>query len=139
MILNKKITEILANFNFFNSWEEKYEYLIELGRELPALQQKYKIDNYLIRGCQSKVWLCCEYKNKKLYFYADSDAMITKGIVALIIKLYSGLSAKELMTEDFGVFSKIGLKQHLSMTRVNGLNMMLETIKKYGLNYYKHE
>ena len=131
----QRASEIISDFNFLTSWEEKYEYLIGLGQDLPKLDKKHKIDLYLIPGCQSKVWLYCEYKNKKLYFYADSDALITKGIVALILCFYSGSRAKDLAKEDFHLITKTGLKKHLSMTRANGLNVMLEKIKMYGLKH----
>ena len=135
MNLKTRASNIVSDFDFFNSWEEKYEHLISLGRELPELKKQLKTDNTLIRGCQSKVWLHCECKNKKLYFYADSDALITKGIVALIVQLYSGLEANEILSSDIDVFSKIGLRGHLSMNRANGLNIMLNKIRTYSLKY----
>ena len=132
--MNSQANKIIDSFSFFHSWEEKYEYLIELGRQMSPLNPKFKNDNYLIPGCQSKVWLYCEKKNKKLYFYGDSDALITKGIVAIIIQLYSGLSKKEILLEDEDVFEIIGLRDHLSMTRANGLNLMITKIKQFANN-----
>ena len=126
------------DFDFFNSWEEKYEHLIDLGKDMSELKEGLKTESNLIKGCQSKVWMHCEYKNKKLYFYADSDALITKGLVALIIKLYSGLSAEEILNGNTDFFKQIGLREQLSMTRSNGLNMMLEKIRKYGQKYVKN-
>ena len=126
--------KIIDSFSFFHSWEEKYEYLIELGREMEPLNPMFKNDAHLIHGCQSKVWLYCEEKNEKLYFYGDSDALITKGIVAIITQLYSGLSKKEIRTENKDVFEVIGLRDHLSMTRANGLNLMINKIKEFANN-----
>ena len=94
--MNTSAQEIIENFSLFTSWEEKYEYIIDLGREMKPIKDEFKKDKYLIHGCQSKVWLYCENRDEKLYFYGDSDALITKGIVAIIIKLYSGLTKKEI-------------------------------------------
>lgn len=132
--MSSQANKIIDNFSLFHSWEEKYEYLIELGREMEPLNPLFKNDNHLIHGCQSKVWLYCEKKNEKLYFYGDSDALITKGIVAIIIQLYSGLNKKEIKTEANDVFKKIGLRDHLSMTRANGLNLMINRIKQFANN-----
>mgnify|MGYP001214258405 CR=1 FL=1 len=136
MSLKTRASNIIADFDFFNSWEEKYEHLISLGRELPELKKEFKTDAHLINGCQSKVWLHCVCKNKKLYFYADSDALITKGLVALVLQLYSGVGANEILSSDIDVFSKIGLRSHLSMNRANGLKIMLNTVQNYSLKYY---
>ena len=130
--MNSQANKIIDSFSFFHSWEEKYEYLIELGREMSPLNTKFKNDDYLIHGCQSKVWLYCEKKNEKLYFYGDSDALITKGLVAIIIQLYSGLSKKEIQRENEDVFETIGLRYHLSMTRANGLSLMINKIKQFA-------
>ena len=137
--MKKKIKQITADFSFFSSWEEKYEHLIDLGLELSPLANNLKVDSNLISGCQSKVWLTHKYKEKKLYFYGDSDALITKGIVALIIKLYSGHSPEELLNENGQVFSTIGLRENLSMNRANGLSIMVKKIKSVALNYVKNE
>ncbi|MBF24994.1 MAG: Fe-S metabolism protein SufE [Flavobacteriales bacterium] len=138
-MLEKIEKKIITDFSLFPSWEEKYEYIIELGKELAPLKQVYKSEKHLIKGCQSRVWLVCKYNKPKLYFFGDSDALITKGIVALVIKLYSQSSPQEIINNDMGVFSKIGLNEHLSMTRSNGLNSMLKVIKNYALKYYKNE
>ena len=132
--MSSQANKIIDSFSLFHSWEEKYEYLIELGREMEPLNPLFKNDNHLIHGCQSKVWLYCEKKNEKLYFYGDSDALITKGIVAIIIQLYSGLNKKEIKTGANDVFKKIGLLDHLSMTRANGLNLMINRIKQFANN-----
>ena len=138
MTINSRTSKIIADFDFFNSWEEKYEHLIDLGKDMSELSEDLKTESNLIKGCQSKVWVHCEYKNKKLYFYGDSDALITRGLVALIITLYSGLSAEEILNENTDLFKQIGLHEQLSMTRSNGLNMMLEKIQKYGQKYVKN-
>jgi cysteine desulfuration protein SufE len=116
----------------FGSWQEKYEYLIEIGRNMPVLEAKFKTNKHVIEGCQSKVWLRCEEKDKKLYFYGDSDALITKGLLALVIMLYSGLSKKEFVGQGDDVIRKIGLVDHLSMTRANGLQQMLKKIQEHA-------
>ena len=138
MTINSRTSKIIADFDFFNSWEEKYEHLIDLGKDMSELNGDLKTESNLIKGCQSKVWMHCEYKNKKLYFYGDSDALITRGLVALIITLYSGLSAEEILNENTDLFKQVGLHEQLSMTRSNGLNMMLENIQKYGQKYIKN-
>ena len=137
--MEDRAAKIINDFALLSSWEEKYEYLIEFGREMPCIEENFKTDEYLIRGCQSKVWLSCEYNNKKLYFYADSDALITKGIVALIVNLYSGAVPKEILKETQDVFSIIGLREHLSMTRLNGLSIMIQTIKQYAIKYTDYD
>jgi cysteine desulfuration protein SufE len=132
--MNNQAEKIIKSFAFLNTWEEKYEYLIDLGREMETIDPIFKNDNHLIHGCQSKVWLYCEKKNENLYFYGDSDALITKGIVAIIIQLYSGLTTKEIAAHNNDVFEIIGLRNHLSMTRANGLNLMIDKIKQFANN-----
>ena len=131
--------QIINEFSFLNSWEEKYEHLISIGMEMPSLKNNIKTDTNLIRGCQSKVWLICKYNVGKLYFYADSDALITRGIVALIVRLYSNSTPREIIDAKIDVFSSIGLHEHLSMNRANGLSIMLQTIQKHALKYLKNE
>ena len=134
--MDKISSNIIADFELLSDWEEKYRFVIELGQELESLEQSVKIDQNLIRGCQSKVWLVCKYDEKKLYFYGDSEALITKGIVSLIIKLFSGRSAKEILEDNLEKTLKIiGLSSHLSMQRANGLLMMIKSIKNYARNY----
>tara|TARA_B100002052_G_C15699746_1_gene514524 strand:- start:341 stop:754 length:414 start_codon:yes stop_codon:yes gene_type:complete len=134
-MLKEDCKHIIDDFSLFTSWEEKYEHLISLGRELTPLKKTYKTDAHLIKGCQSRVWLACEYGDGKLFFYGDSDALITKGIVALIIKIYSLSSPSEIVENDINVFAEIGLDEHLSMTRANGLSSMLKVIKNYAIKY----
>jgi len=134
--MDKISSNIIADFELLSNWEEKYRFIIELGQELESLSHNLKIDQNLIRGCQSKVWLVCKYDGKKLYFYGDSEALITKGIVSLIIKLYSGRAAKEILENNLEeTLNTIGLSSHLSMQRANGLLMMIKSIKNYARNY----
>lgn len=112
---------------------EKYEYIIQLGKEVPLIDEQYKTDEYIIKGCQSKVWLFPEIKDGKVYFTADSDAIITKGLVSLMVKVLSGHSAKEIVDADLYFVDKIGLKEHLSPTRANGLLSMIKQMKLYAL------
>jgi len=130
--MHKKAEEIIADFSLFSSWEEKYEYLIELGKDMPPINPDLKSDKNLIHGCQSRVWLYCEEKNNKFYFHGDSDSLITKGLVALVVDLYSGLQKSEIIGIDYVIFEKIGLRDHLSMTRSNGLNLMLQKIINFA-------
>jgi len=129
--------EIIEEFEFFDSWEDKYQHLIELGNDIPLIDKQFKTEDYLVRGCQSKVWLYCEYKDNKLYFYADSDALITKGIVSLIVRAYSGFSPLKITEMNNDFIDKIGLTNHLSMNRANGLVSMIQKIKTYGKKYIK--
>ena len=130
--MDSKAKNIIDNFEILDSWEDKYAYLISLGEETTLPPSEIKIDENLITGCQSKVWLFCEKKNKKLYFYGDSDALISRGIVSLIVLLYSGSSAKEIVDFKKNVFLEIGLNNHLSMTRLNGLANMVKKIRNYA-------
>lgn len=126
----KEIQEsIVEEFSMFSEWLEKYEYLIELGRELKSYPEEKKTEDRLIKGCQSRVWLDYEVREGKIYFTADSDAIITKGIISLLIKVYSGRSPQEILEDDFSFIDEIGLKQNLSPTRANGLISMISTIK----------
>ena len=130
--MDSKAKNIVDDFETLNSWEDKYEYLISLGEGVPPPPLEIKIDSNLIAGCQSKVWLFCEKKNKKLYFYGDSDALITRGLISLAVLLYSGSTAKEIIDFKGNVFLDIGLDNHLSMTRLNGLANMIKKIGDYA-------
>ena len=125
--------EIIQDFNMFSDWMNKYEFLIDLGKELEPLNQQYKTDENLIKGCQSRVWLRAEENNGLVHFFADSDAIMTKGIVALLIRVFSGQKASDIATTDLIFIDKIGLKEHLSATRANGLVSMIKKIKLYAL------
>jgi len=133
MTINEIQDELIEDFAFFTDWMEKYEYIIQLGKEVPLIDEQYKTDEYIIKGCQSKVWLFPEIKDGKVYFTADSDAIITKGLVSLMVKVLSGHSAKELVDADLYFVDKIGLKEHLSPTRANGLLSMIKQMKLYAL------
>lgn len=130
MSLEESKQSIIDDFSMFDEWLDKYEYIIELGKKLDSFQENKKTDDRLIKGCQSRVWLDWEVKDGKLYFTADSDAIITKGIISLLISVYSGRSAEEIAGDDFSFLEKLGLKENLSPTRANGLESMVETIKR---------
>ncbi len=134
----KEAEEALINeFELFDDWMDKYNYIIEIGKELPTIDSQFKTEQFLISGCQSQVWLHPEYKDDKLYFTADSDAIITKGIVNLLIRVLSGHSPQEILDNDLSYIDRIGLKEHLSPTRSNGLASMMKQIKLYALAYSK--
>lgn len=130
MSLEERKQSIIDDFSMFDEWLDKYEYIIELGKKLDSFPENKKTDDRLIKGCQSRVWLDWEVKDGKLYFTADSDAIITKGIISLLISVYSGRSAEEIAGDDFSFLEKLGLKENLSPTRANGLESMVETIKR---------
>lgn len=121
---------VVEEFSMFDEWLDKYEYLIELGKNLDVFPVELKTDDRLIKGCQSRVWLDATAKDGKIFFRADSDAIITKGIISLLIQVYNGRSAAEIAADDFGFVEQIGLRANLSPTRANGLNSMIETIRK---------
>ncbi|MCL4131917.1 UNVERIFIED_CONTAM: hypothetical protein GTU68_010796 [Idotea baltica] len=117
----------------FEDWMERYEYIIELGKSLPIIEDTYKVEENLIKGCQSKVWLHSNLNEDKVVFSADSDAILTKGIVALLLRVYSGQKPSDILTAESEFIDKIGLKEHLSPTRANGLVSMLKQIKMYAI------
>ena len=121
---------IIEEFSMFDEWLDKYEYLIELGKNLEVFPVELKTDDRLIKGCQSRVWLDTKVEDGRLFFRADSDAIITKGIISLLIQVYNGRTAEEINADDFGFIEQIGLRENLSPTRANGLNSMIETIRK---------
>jgi cysteine desulfuration protein SufE len=133
MTINEIQNELIEDFAFFTDWMEKYEYIIQLGKEVPLINEQYKTEEYIIKGCQSKVWLYPEVKDGKVYFTADSDAIITKGLVSLMVKVLSGHTAKEIVDADLYFVDEIGLKEHLSPTRANGLLSMIKQMKLYAL------
>lgn len=135
MTINETQDEVIEEFNDFTDWMDKYQLLIDLGGELNALGEQYKNDDNLIDGCQSRVWIQCDVKDGQLFFTADSDALIVKGIIALLIKVLSGHTAKEILDADLYFIDRIGLKDHLSPTRSNGLLAMVKRIKSYALVY----
>ena len=129
MTLEEKKQAVIEEFSMYDEWLDKYEYLIELGKALEAYPEEEKTEEKLIKGCQSRVWLDYELKDGKLYFRADSDAIITKGIISLLISVYSGRTPAEIAADDFGFVDRIGLRENLSPTRANGLVSMIDTIK----------
>jgi len=135
MELNKVQNSIVEEFEVFDDWMDKYNFLIELGKELPVIEPRYKTQDFLIEGCQSKVWLHPEFDGEIITFTADSDAIITRGIVSLLIKVLSGRTPKEIIAADLFFIDKIGLRQNLSPTRSNGLLSMVRQIKLYALAY----
>lgn len=135
MTIKEVQDEIIDEFSMFDDWTERYEYIIELGKNLPLIDEKYKTDDYLIRGCQSKVWLHAKEKDGKIAFTADSDAILTKGIIAIMIRVFSGQSASEILKASTDFVDEIGLKEHLSPTRANGLVSMIKQIKMYALAF----
>ena len=134
MTLEEKKQQVIEDFSLYDEWLDKYEYLIELGKSLEAFPEEKKTDQNLIKGCQSRVWLDAEKRDGKLYFTADSDAIITKGIISLLISVYSGRTPEEIASDDFGFVADIGLKENLSPTRANGLVSMIETIRNFAQN-----
>lgn len=139
MSLTEIQNDIIEEFSVFNDWMDRYNYLIELGNNLPAIDPKYKTDEYLIRGCQSKVWLHADYKDGKMHYTADSDAIIVRGIVALLIKVLNGQRASEIMNAELYFIDRIGLRENLSPARSNGLVSMVKKMKLYALAYHtKH-
>ena len=139
MTLNEVQEEIIGEFEQFGDWMEKYNYLIDLSKSLEPLDAKHKTSDNLIRGCQSRVWLTAEMQDGLLIFKADSDAIITKGIIALLVRVLSGRKPEEIMNIDLYFIDQIGLRQNLSPTRSNGLLSMVKQMKMYALAYYAKE
>ncbi len=133
MTINEIQDELIEDFSFYQDWMEKYEYIIQLGKEVPLIKDEYKKDDYIIKGCQSKVWLYPELRDGKVYFTADSDAIITKGLVSLMVKVLSGHTPQEIAQADLYFIDEIGLKEHLSPTRANGLLSMVKQMKLYAV------
>jgi cysteine desulfuration protein SufE len=127
--------EIVAEFSMFDDWMERYEYIIELGKNLPLIKEEFKTENNLIKGCQSKVWLQGEQAADKVAFTADSDAILTKGIIAILIRTFSNQSPADILDANMDFIDEIGLKEHLSPTRANGLVSMIKNIKMYALAF----
>ena len=127
--------EVIEDFSMYDEWLDKYEYLIDLGRRLEAFPEELKTDDRLIKGCQSRVWLDTVVEGDRLHFRADSDAIITKGIISLLIGVYSGRTAREIAEDDFSFVDRLGLRENLSPTRANGLASMIDTIRKTAQNH----
>jgi len=135
MTIKEIQNEIIDEFSMFDDWMQRYEYIIELGKSLPLIKEEYKTDENLIKGCQSKVWLQGEEKDDKIVFTADSDAILTKGIIAILIRAFSNQKAEDIINADTQFIDEIGLKEHLSATRANGLVSMIKNIKMYALAF----
>lgn len=127
--------EIIDEFSMFDDWDERFQYVIDLGKGLPLIDEKFKTEENTIKGCQSKVWVHAEQNNGNIVFTADSDAIITKGIIAILVRTFSNHSAKEILEADTKFIDEIGLKDHLSPTRANGLVSMIKEIKMYALAF----
>ena len=127
--------EIVEEFSLFDDWMERYEYIIEIGKTLPLIDEKYKTEDNIIKGCQSKVWVQGEQNEDKVVFTADSDAILTKGIIAILIRAFSNQKAADILEANTNFIDEIGLKEHLSPTRANGLVSMIKKIKYYALVY----
>ncbi|MGV4414726.1 SufE family protein [Chryseobacterium sp. T1] len=135
MTIKEKQNELIEEFSFLDDWEQKYEYIIDLGKELKGISEDKKIDENLIRGCQSKVWIDARFEEGKLFFDADSDGILPKGIVALLVQIYSGHGTQEILDSDFDFIGDIGLQEFLSPSRANGLMAMTKQIKFYAVAY----
>jgi cysteine desulfuration protein SufE len=135
MTIAETEAKILEEFSLFDDWMDRYNHVIEMGKEMRMIEEKYKVQNNLISGCQSRVWLHAEFRDGKVYFSADSDAVITRGLVSLMIRVFDGQTPDDILDADLGFLDKIGLKEHLSPTRSNGLNSMIKQIKLYALAF----
>jgi len=135
MLINEIQDEIIEEFDFFDDWMERYEYIIDLGKKLPLIDEKLKTEERLIKGCQSRVWLHAAQEEGTVAFTADSDAIITKGIIALLVRVLSGQKATDIAKTELYFIDKIGLKEHLSPTRSNGLVSMVNQMKQYGVAF----
>ncbi|MEO1010339.1 MAG: SufE family protein [Bacteroidota bacterium] len=127
--------EIVDEFSIFDDWMQRYEYMIELGKSLPLIHEKYKTEDNIIKGCQSKVWVYAQLEEERLRFTADSDAIITKGIIAILIRAFDGQRPKDIIDANTDFIDEIGLKEHLSPTRANGLVSMIKQMKLYAVAY----
>jgi cysteine desulfuration protein SufE len=133
--IKEREEEIIEEFSLFDSWEEKYEYIIDLGKKLEPLDEKFKVGENVIKGCQSTVWLTSEFKNGKVFYKADSDAVIVKGLVSMLIKVLSGHEPDQILEAKLDFIKEIGMMTHLAQTRSNGLLSMVKQIKNYALAY----
>ena len=127
--------EIIDEFSMFDDWEERYQYMIDLGKTLPLIDEQYKTEDHIIKGCQSKVWVHADMEDDKVNFTADSDAIITKGIIAILIRVFSNQHPKDIIEANTDFIDEIGLKEHLSPTRANGLVSMIKQLKMYAIAY----
>jgi len=135
MIIKEVQDEIVDEFSMFEDWMQRYEYIIDLGKSLPLIDEQFKTEDNIIKGCQSKVWVHAEQKGEEVVFTADSDAILTKGIIAILIRAFSNQKAADILEANTDFIDKIGLKEHLSPTRANGLVSMVKKIKMYALAF----
>ena len=135
MTLTEVQYQIIDEFSVFDEWLDKYDYLIDLSKELPVIDEKHRTDQYVIKGCQSRVWVDARMEDGKIYFSADSDAIITKGIIALLIRVLNGRTPQEILDCDLYFIDRIGLRENLSPTRANGLLAMIKQMKLYALAF----
>lgn len=135
MTIQEAQKDIVSEFEFLTDWEDKYAHIIKMGRELPDLPEEYRIDRYKVDGCQSQVWINAKLEEDKINIYADSDAMIVKGLIAMLVRVYSGHKPDEILNAPPEFLQEIGIDNHLSPTRKNGLSAMLKQIKMYALAY----
>jgi cysteine desulfuration protein SufE len=135
MTINEIQDELIDEFSLFGDWMEKYEYIIQLGKELPLIKDEYKKDENLIRGCQAKVWLHADFQDGRVHFTADSDAIITKGLVSMVVRVLSGHTPEDIVKTELYFVDQIGLREHLSVTRSNGLLSMIKQMKIYALAF----
>lgn len=135
MTINEIQEELIDEFSMFEDWEERYQYMIDLGKTLPLIDEQYKTQENIIKGCQSKVWVHAEMDSDKVVFTADSDAIITKGIIAILIRVFSNQNPQDIIDADTDFIDAIGLKEHLSPTRANGLVSMIKQLKMYAIAY----
>ncbi|WP_179337363.1 SufE family protein [Winogradskyella ludwigii] len=135
MTIEEVQNEIIDEFSMFEDWEERYQYMIDLGKDLPLIDEKYKTNDNIIKGCQSKVWVHADLDEDKINFTADSDAIITKGIIAILIRVFSNQHPKDILEANTDFIDAIGLKEHLSPTRANGLVSMIKQLKLYAIAY----
>lgn len=135
MTIKETQEEIIDEFSMFEDWMQRYEYIIDLGKNLPLIDPQYQVDENLIKGCQSQVWMHAEQKDGKIFFTANSDAILTKGIIAILIRVFSGQTSQEILDANLDFIDEIGLKEHLSPTRANGLVSMIKQIRMYALAY----
>ena len=135
MTLQDIQNDIIEEFSMFDDWEERYQYMIDLGKTLPLIDEQYKTESNIIKGCQSKVWVHAEMIDDKVVFTADSDAIITKGIIAILLRVFSNQSPKDIIEADTTFIDEIGLKEHFSPTRANGLVSMIKQLKMYAIAY----
>ena len=133
MSINEIQDELIDEFSLFGDWMEKYEHIIQMARDLPLIEDRYRREENLIKGCQAKVWLHADFKDGRIFFSADSDAIITKGLVSMVVRVLSGHTPAEIVSAELYFVDKVGLKEHLSMTRSNGLLSMIKQMKMYAL------